>query len=145
MIEFGWEKSSNLKELVNERVILKDNNTSIKTKKLESHNDADSTDRVELISKKSSKKSGPLSPIDSQNIIKHESGAPTVVKEQTVKIKQEAIESSYVHDNDISADYQLFSENYANDACSNMHEESHYIDRREDEAKENGASNALSS
>ena len=51
MIEFGWEKSSHLKELVNERVILKDNNTSIKNKQLESNNDADSTDRVELISK----------------------------------------------------------------------------------------------
>ena len=73
--------------------------------------------------------------------------APKIVKEKLVNIKQEVLEPSYVHDNDISADCQLFSENYANDACSNMHEESHFMEHKEeeDEAKENGVPNSISS
>jgi hypothetical protein len=143
-VEFGWETSGHVKESVNDRVILKDNNLSCVNKQLEYNNEFDSTDRVELISKKSSKISGVLSPIDSQNIVHHPSNTKKIVTEKQINIKQEVSEHSFVHDNDVSADCQLFSENYANDICSNIHEESHYMDHK-DEAKQNEVLNALSS
>lgn len=104
----------------NERVILKDNNILPNNKVTEAQNDAEATERFESMSNKFSKRSGPLSPIDSISFCK-----PSNIKQcpdENVFKKQMYNDQSLLLSNEVSAELQLFSEHSNNDLASHINE-----------------------
>lgn len=103
-----------------ERVILKDNNTSTSNKVTDVHHDGEVTGRFESVSNKFSKRSGPLSPIDSISFCK-----PSNIKQcpdENVFGKQIYNEQPLLLGNDVSQEVQLFSDNSNNDLTSHLND-----------------------
>lgn len=112
IVKTSWIQVTKLKETTNDKDILRDNKSSVNNKIIDQSHEVDSTERLEFSSNKFSKPSGPLSPIDSQNINKH-----------TTKISPRREKEEYSNDhtsqlmlgNEVSEKLNIISDHSLND------------------------------
>lgn len=102
---------------INEKVILKDNNLSTHNRIPENNHEADSTDKADLISGRLSKRSGPLSPIDSISLYKPSNSSSLL--EPRIN-KGELNDPPTILGNDASQEVQLFSDSSLMDMSSSL-------------------------
>lgn len=114
IVKSSWIKPLAGKEPANDKTILRDNNNSANNRITDHGNDADSTGRLDHVSSKQSKRSSPLSLIDSQNMSKlslHNQGASGSL----MHVKQEVNEHPSILGNELSHEMNLFSEQSINE------------------------------
>ena len=119
IVKSSWIKSGHLKDAINEKVILKDSNSASNKRINDSIHDADSTDKIDLISSRLSKRSGPLSPIDSWILYKPSNNV-NLLENRNANNKNDFMEPPTILRDDGSAEVQLFSENSLNEVWANM-------------------------
>lgn len=114
MVKSSWIKPLAGKEHASDKTILRDNNTSVNNRITDQVNDADSTGRLEKLSSKQSKRSSPLSLLDSQNLSKlslnNQGGSGSLMN-----VKQEVNEHPSILGNELSHEVNLFSEHSVNE------------------------------
>lgn len=135
-----WMKASKFKNSTDEKVILKDNKSSVNKRIMDSYAEGDSIDRMESSSNKLSKPSFPLSPIDSQNI---KLPSNVFIKDAEPQTKQVSVKKEAGGNEDSDRLHSLMEHSF-NEMESSLHAPSHFEDPKE-EAKEGTYSNVLSS
>jgi hypothetical protein len=140
-VKSEWVSAFQSKGAGKENTILKDNNASVNNRTPDKKLESDSTEKLEAFSNKISKNSFPLSPIDSQNVLKMPSRLPDL---ESREVKNVSERSHPLIKHEPSDQMNLHSEQSLNDMCSSVHNSSNFFKGKE-EIKEENHSYAASS